>query len=57
MRIDIDQNRPLEIDAIFGAVAIRAKENGVEVPTLDVIYTLLKGINSRIEQHNAANRT
>lgn len=51
MALDINAGRQLEIDIIFGVVVKKAKEHNVEVPTLEVVYALLMGINSRLGGH------
>ena len=39
---DLDAGRPLEVDALVGAVVELAGEAGVPVPTLSVVYRLVK---------------
>jgi ATP-dependent metalloprotease len=38
---------PLEIDAIIGAPMRKAREFGVDVPTLRAVYTLISAVNGR----------
>lgn len=54
MAIDIQEGRMLEVDVIFGVVVEKAKKSGVPVPTLEVVSTLLMGINSRLALIRAA---
>ncbi|MEA2644382.1 MAG: 2-dehydropantoate 2-reductase [Chloroflexota bacterium] len=39
---DLEAGRPLEVDALVGAVVELARDAGVPVPTLDVVYRLVK---------------
>jgi ketopantoate reductase len=48
MALDINAGRQLEIDIIFGVVVRKAKAHNITVPTLEVVYALLMGINSRL---------
>ena len=42
MLVDLEKGRPLEVDAISGAVIERSKRLGVHVPYTETIYALLK---------------
>lgn len=42
MLIDIETNRPTELEAILGSVLDRARLNGTDTPRLDLLYTLMK---------------
>ena len=44
MLTDVRGNRPFEIEAIVGNTVRLAKENSVEVPLLDALYALAKGL-------------
>jgi 2-dehydropantoate 2-reductase len=39
---DLEAGRPLEVDALVGAVVELADGAGVPVPALDVVYRLVK---------------
>ena len=41
----IETGRRLEVDAIHGYLVQRAREYGIDVPTLAVTYDLLKGVD------------
>lgn len=47
MKIDYDENRPLEIEAIFGNPLRKAQEKGVSLPQIECLYTLLKFLDAR----------
>ncbi|KAK4054920.1 hypothetical protein OIV83_000844 [Microbotryomycetes sp. JL201] len=42
MLLDIEANRPCELEAIIGSVLDRARAKGVATPRLDLVYTALK---------------
>ena len=42
MKIDYGEHRPLEIEAIFGNPLKMAKQAGVELPKIAVLYQQLK---------------
>ena len=44
---DLDAGRPLEVDALVGAVVELAGGAGVPVPTLSVVYRLVKLLDER----------
>jgi 2-dehydropantoate 2-reductase len=44
---DLDAGRPLEVDALVGAVVELADGAGVPVPTLSVVYRLVKLLDER----------
>jgi len=48
MYIDVEMNRPFEVEVITGAVARVAKENNIPTPLLDYTYALLKVTQGRI---------
>jgi 2-dehydropantoate 2-reductase len=50
---DLEAGRPLEVDAILGAVADVARRVEVETPTIDVVLGLL---TQKIETIGAARR-
>jgi 2-dehydropantoate 2-reductase len=47
MKIDFDEKRPLEIEAIFGNSLRKVKELGVELPLINGLYQQLKFLDSR----------
>jgi 2-dehydropantoate 2-reductase len=50
MKIDFDEGRPLEVEAIFGNPLKAAHQAGVEAPRIEMLYHQLKAINRRISQ-------
>ncbi|MCT7951184.1 putative 2-dehydropantoate 2-reductase [Ancylothrix sp. C2] len=42
MKIDYDEKRPLEVEAIFGTPLRKAEEAGVELPKISMLYRQLK---------------
>ena len=48
MQRDCKSNYPMEIEVILGTPVRKGRQLGVSIPTLEIIYTLLLGINSRI---------
>ncbi|CAE6464598.1 unnamed protein product [Rhizoctonia solani] len=46
MLVDMETKRPLEIEAIIGEVVRVGKEHGVDVPTLETVYTLLQVVQA-----------
>ncbi|WAR57324.1 hypothetical protein PtB15_8B371 [Puccinia triticina] len=42
MLVDMERNRPIELEAIIGAVLERAKSKAIETPRLDLLYAVLK---------------
>ncbi|MDJ0620636.1 MAG: putative 2-dehydropantoate 2-reductase [Calothrix sp. MO_192.B10] len=47
MKIDYDENRPLEVEAIFGNPLRTAKTNGVDLPQIDCLYRQLKFLDAQ----------
>jgi ketopantoate reductase len=45
MQKDVKAKNPLEIDVILGVPVRKARELGVPVPILEVIYTLVAGVD------------
>jgi len=41
---DLDNRRPMEIDALLGQTQAFAREIGVAVPTIDIVLALLRGL-------------
>jgi 2-dehydropantoate 2-reductase len=50
MKIDYDESRPLEIEAIFGNPVRKAQAAGVNLPQINCLYQQLKFLDGRI--HN-----
>jgi 2-dehydropantoate 2-reductase len=50
MHVDAQQGRPLEVDVILGFPMKKAREFGMEVPTLSAIYAMTMAVNGRIER-------
>ncbi|ETN36227.1 uncharacterized protein HMPREF1541_08504 [Cyphellophora europaea CBS 101466] len=48
MRTDVENGRPLEVDVILGTPVRRAKEKGIQVPVLQTLYTVMRGIDMRM---------
>ena len=53
MKIDFDAGRPLEVEAIFGNPLAAARQAGVEVPRIEMLYHQLKAIDRRLPQSSA----
>lgn len=47
MKIDYDESRPLEVEAIFGNPLKMAKANGIDLPQIDCLYRQLKFLDAR----------
>ncbi len=47
MKIDFDEGRPLEVEAIYGNSLRTAQAAGATVPKIDMLYHLLKACDSR----------
>ena len=45
---DVLNNKPIEVEETFGYVTRIAKERGVSVPTFEIFYSLLRGLNRHI---------
>ncbi|TBU23735.1 ketopantoate reductase PanE/ApbA C terminal-domain-containing protein [Dichomitus squalens] len=48
MLVDLDYERPMEVEAIVGGVLRRARAKGVPTPKLDLIYAALSVIQSNL---------
>lgn len=48
MYVDAKEGRHIEIDVILGYPMRRAKEFGMDVPTLATLYALLKAVDGRL---------
>lgn len=47
MKIDFDEGRPLEVEAIYGSALRAAQAAGAAVPRIEMLYHLLKAIDRR----------
>lgn len=47
MKIDYDENRPLEVEAIFGNPLRKAQHKGVNLPKIECLYQQLKFLGAR----------
>ncbi|WP_197064813.1 putative 2-dehydropantoate 2-reductase [Leptolyngbya sp. KIOST-1] len=50
MKIDFDEGRPLEVDAIYGNTVRAAQAAGATVPKIEMLYHQLKAIDRRRNQ-------
>lgn len=48
MLLDIEQGKPLEVEAIVGEVVRMAQEKGVDVPRIETLYALLLIVQNQI---------
>lgn len=48
MQTDCKNGRPLEIDVILGVPVKKARELGIETPTLEMVYALVRAVNTRL---------
>lgn len=47
MKIDYDENRPLEVEAIFGNPLRKAQQKGVSLPQIECLYQQLKFLDAK----------
>jgi 2-dehydropantoate 2-reductase len=52
--IDVEQNRPREVEVIVGEVVRLAKEVGVDVPRLEIVEALMRGLQADILERRAS---
>jgi 2-dehydropantoate 2-reductase len=45
MKIDYDESRPLEVEAIFGNPIRMAQQAGIKLPQIEVLYRMLKFVD------------
>ncbi|KAF2160913.1 hypothetical protein M409DRAFT_37666 [Zasmidium cellare ATCC 36951] len=50
MLVDVKAGRPLEVEAIFGNTVRIAKEHGVQVPRLEMLFCLAQALNFSIQR-------
>lgn len=48
MQNDYKASKPMEVDVILGYPCKKARELGVQAPTLETIYLILTGVNGRL---------
>lgn len=48
MQTDCKNGRPLEIDVILGVPVKKARELGIETPTLEMVYALVRAVDTRL---------
>jgi 2-dehydropantoate 2-reductase len=54
--VDLLNQRPTEVDFIYGPVISKGRESGVPTPTLDTLAAIVKGLESRyMQQHPSCN--
>lgn len=46
MLVDLENGRPMEVEAILGGIVKRAKLHNIDVPRLTVVYAGLKVIQA-----------
>ena len=49
MQTDCKMDRPMEVEIILGTPVRKGRELGVPTPILEVLYTLLMAINTRMK--------
>lgn len=49
MQVDCKMGKVMEVDIILGTPVRKGRELGIPTPTLDVLYTLLLAVNSRMQ--------
>lgn len=54
MLIDVEMNRPMELEPIVGAVLDRARSKAIETPRLDLLYSVLKVLQEQAVRQHAA---
>ncbi|MCP6762316.1 MAG: putative 2-dehydropantoate 2-reductase [Fischerella sp. CENA71] len=55
MKIDYDERRPLEVEAIFGNPLRKAHSRGVDLPQINCIYQQLKFLDEKIRVEDREN--
>ncbi len=48
--VDLQNQRPTEVDFIYGSVISKGRETGVPTPTLNTLAAIVKGLESRYMQ-------
>ncbi len=49
MQTDCKMGRPMEVEIILGTPVRKGKEKGVPTPILELLYTLLLAVNTRMK--------
>lgn len=62
MLIDVETNRPAELEAVLGSVLDRARLNGTDTPRLDLLYSLMKirqqaALDAESQRHDSHGET
>lgn len=52
--IDVEQSRPIEVEVIVGEVVKLAKAVGVDVPRLELVEALMRGVQADILERRGA---
>ncbi len=55
MQKDVKAKNPLEIDVILGVPVRKARELGVPIPVLEVIYALVAGVDYGLREGKIVN--
>ena len=55
MKIDYDEKRPLEVEAIVGNPLRKAQEKGINLPRIECLYRQLKFLDARNQFSNQSN--
>jgi len=50
MKIDYDESRPLEVEAIFGNPIRVAQQAGIKLPQIEVLYRMLKFMDAQNQE-------
>ena len=50
MKIDYDESRPLEVEAIFGNPIRVAQQAGIKLPQIEVLYRMLKFVDAQRQE-------
>lgn len=50
MQVDCKNKKPLEVDVILGVPVRKGRQLGVPIPTLEVIYTMIVGVDYGLRQ-------
>lgn len=50
MKIDYDESRPLELEAIFGNPIRAAEQAGIKLPQIEVLYRMLKFVDAENQE-------
>lgn len=57
MLLDVENGRPFEVEVVIGSVVRLAREHKIEVPLVEFVYTLLKGLQVSIIEAREARST